>query len=146
MKGFDPKQPIEARPDNSFEPGGLVVTYNNERILLINEGSPWFDESKEPKGLRKKVWDFINDNGGYHNVVTPEPMPMPNQPEQPELAPFPADPDIISADEFLAIILGVTEFYEVHGGANIPIFRRSQAEQVLASGDLSKVALQRQTD
>ena len=80
---FDPTQPIYQRPDNSNSPGGLIVTYNNERILLINEGSPWFDPSKEPEGLREEVFEFIRLNP---SVVQPEPPEPPELPEPPRPA------------------------------------------------------------
>ena len=82
MQGFDTTQPIHARPDGSLEPGGLVVTYNDERVLLINEGSPWFNKGEEPEKLREAVWAFINEHG-YNNVVTLEPTPEPPEPSEP---------------------------------------------------------------
>ena len=85
---FDKTKPIYRRPDNSFDPGGLLVTLNNgEEFLLINEGSPFWD-GKEPAGLREEVLEFITNNP---KAVQPEPVPIPEpeptQPPPPELTP-----------------------------------------------------------
>ena len=81
MKGFNPKEPIIQRPDGSTEPGGLIVTYNDEKILLINEGSPFWT-GEEPEGLRETVLEYVRKNP---DVVELEPLPEPEEPlEEPE--------------------------------------------------------------
>ena len=101
MKGFNPKEPIYQRPDSSLEPGGLIVTYNNERVLLINEGSPFWT-GEEPEGLRESVLEYIRSNP---DVVQPEPIP---EVEQSELSEVPPE-QMVDTHSFVLGLMGVTD-------------------------------------
>ena len=98
--GFDPTQPIYQRADNSFEPGGLVVTYNDEQVLLINQGSPFWT-GEEPEGLREEVMEFVRQNP---QSVQPEPMPETEDSIPPDDIP---PEQLVDAHSFVLGLMGI---------------------------------------